>query len=206
MNRPSGKFEWTIWGGLFLVMAAIFALFVASRFRPKPLPVFNSLPDFTLTDQNGKTVSLSTLQGTVWVTDVIFTRCPFQCLRMSQNMKKVRAELPEGANLVSITTDPGYDSPEVFKKYAANLGVDDGRWLFLTGEKSTIQKLVVDGLKLSAVENKPEQMQGANDFFVHSTKFVLIDKQGKIRGWFDGEDADARPQLISAIKNILREK
>ena len=206
MNRPAKSLEWTIWGGLFVVMAAIFVAFALSQFRAKPLPVFNALPDFTLTDQNGKAVSLASLRGSVWVTDVIFTRCPGQCLRMSENMKQLRTGLPDGVKLVSVTTDPNFDTPAIFKKYAEHLGVDDGRWIFLTGEKPAIKKLVFDGLKLNSVEKKSDEQENPNDLFVHSTKFVLIDQRGQVRGWFEGETGESNPELLAAIKNLLREK
>jgi len=207
MNRPARKLEWIIWGGLFLVMLAILVAFVAAQLRSKPLPILGQLSEFALTDQDGQPASLDHLLGQVWVTDVIFTRCPGQCLRMTKQMSELQAALPAGEpiKLVSLTADPGFDTPSVLKKYGERFSAKPG-WLFLSGDKHTINQIAVDGLKLVVADNPPAKQENPDDLFVHSTKFVLIDQRGQVRGYFEGEDAVSRPQIITAIKKLLREK
>ena len=92
-----------------------------------PLPVYGTMSDFTLTNQNGLTVTLADLRGQVWIADAIFTRCPGQCLIMSAHMKEIQNGLPSGLpiRLVSFTTDADFDQPPVLKKYAERFGAND---------------------------------------------------------------------------------
>ncbi len=201
------KIEWLVCGALAATIITIFGAVVFFPGRPKPLPVYGTLPDFTLIDQNNQQTTLATLRGNICVADVIFTRCAGQCLIMSAAMKKIQAALPPSLpiKLVSLTTDPAYDSPAVLKKYGARFDAQDGRWFFLTGEKSALHHATVDGLKLAAVEKTPADQESATDLFIHSTKLVLIDKQGRIRGYFDGETEESVGQAIAAARNLAGE-
>jgi len=201
------KIEWLVFGGLASTVLAIFVGIALFPARVKPLPVYGTLPDFTLIDQNHQKTTGATLRGNVCIADVIFTRCAGQCLIMSASMKQIQAALPASlpVKLVSITTDPAYDTPPVLKKYGARYEAQDGRWLFLTGEKSALHNLTVDGLKLGAVEKTPADQENANDLFIHSTKLVLIDKEGRIRGYFDGDAQESVQQAIAAAGNLTRE-
>ena len=120
--------------------------------RGRPLPVIGPIGDFTLTNQNGGAVSLADLRGKVWVADIIFTRCPGPCLRMTRQMKELQDALPPGSQtkLVTLTTDADFDTPPVLKLYAERFGADTNRWMFLTGAKQEIAKLAIDSLKLLA--------------------------------------------------------
>ena len=170
-----------------------------------PLDVLGQVPDFTLTNQFGQRLSLANLLGQVWVADVIFTRCPMSCERMTQRMhaleNDVSSRLP--VKFVSITADPGFDSPEVLKAYAERHKVDESRWHFLTGIKRDVYALSVGGLKFAVVENENKTIP--DDLFVHSTQFALVDKQGRIRGYFEGTEEADRTQLLLAVKKLARE-
>lgn len=196
-----------MWGGLGLIVIAIIVAFLASQFRGPVLPVYAELPPFALTNQDGRTVTLDDLRGKVWIADAIFTRCPGQCLLMSAHMRQLQSALPAGQpiELVSFTTDPGFDQPPVLKKYAERFSAENNRWLFLTGTKTAMHNVEVDGLKLSVVDKPPGAQESPNDLFIHSEKFVLIDKQGRIRGWFDGEQDSTLPQLIAAANTLARQ-
>jgi protein SCO1/2 len=156
MTNPNSNrtIQIAVWGALGIVVAGILVAFAISRLNVKPPPVYDSVPQFTLTNQNGSVVSSDSLRGQIWLADVIFTRCPSQCLRMSAHMKELQAKLPRDIKLVSLTTDPTYDTPAVLKKYASSLSQTDN-WLFLTGDKRVINKVAVDGLKL-AVQETPQ--------------------------------------------------
>jgi protein SCO1 len=199
--------EWLVFGGLAATVLAIFFAFIFFPARAKPLPIYGTLPDFTLTDQNNGKTTLATLRGSVCVADVIFTRCAGQCLTMSAGMKEIQAAIPADlpVKLVSLTTDPGYDAPAVLKKYGARFDAQDGRWLFLTGDKAALHHVTVDGLKLAAVEKTPADQEDANDLFIHSTKLVLIDREGRIRGYFDGGERESVTQLITAAESLARQ-
>src|SRR6266496_146692 len=119
MNKPTRSIEWIVWGGLILVMSAIVAAFTASKLRRPPLPVYGSVPDFALTNQFGRVVSLSDLRGKVWIADIIFTRCPGPCAKMTREMSELQSAIQAGAavQFVSLTADPKFDTPEVLKQY-----------------------------------------------------------------------------------------
>ena len=131
---------------------------------------------------------------------------------MTRQMASVQAALPKDsqAKLISLTTDPEFDSPEVLKNYGEKFGADPARWHFLTGTKLGIAALAGDSLKLTALETKPESRTSADDLFIHSTIFVLVDKQARLRGAFetggDGiEWTNIQPAIISAIKQLEQE-
>jgi protein SCO1/2 len=196
-----------VWGGLSVIAFAIMAAFIISQLKAKPLPVYATLSAFTLTNQNGQTITLADLRGKVWIADAIFTRCPGQCLLMSAHMKEIQNALPAGQpiQLVSFTTDPAFDQPPVLKKYAEHLGAQDNRWSFLTGDKSALHSVEVDGLKLPVLDKPANEQEGATDLFIHSEKFVLIDKQARIRGWSDGQNSNVVADMVTAAQILARE-
>ena len=209
MDKPNRKVEWMVWGGLALLIATLAAAFLLTRLGAT-LPVYGQVADFTLTNQHGRAVTLADLRGQVWIADIIFTRCPGPCLAMSRNMKQLEQALPRDSRvkLVSLTTDPDFDTPEVLKAYATDrVNADHNRWLFLTGTKSEISKLAVDSLKLTAIEKKPEERESPQDLFIHSTIFVIVDEQARLRGVFEttGEHIDAervKQQILAAARRL----
>jgi protein SCO1/2 len=207
MSQPPRKIEWAVWAGLGVIVLGILAVFVSTQFKGKPLPVFATLPDFTLTNQNGQTVTLADFRGTIWIADAIFTRCSGQCLLMSGHMKEIQDALPSGqpVRLVSFTTDSAYDQPSVLKKYAERFGARDNRWSFLTGDKNALHSVEVNGLKLSVLDKPAAEQESASDLFIHSEKFVLLDKLGRIRGYYDGQTASAVAEVTAAAQTLARE-
>src|SRR5262245_13414902 len=141
-TRPARKVEWLIWAGLALIILTLLLLFLLAAVklranRGKQLPIYGTVTEFTLTNQYGKPVSLADLRGHVWVADIIFTRCAGPCPIMTRQMKELQDALPAASatRLVSLTTDPDYDSPQVLKTYSERFGADQQRWLYLTGTK-----------------------------------------------------------------------
>jgi len=208
---------WSIWIGIIaLVFLLTLALLLQQFQKTNPsravLPVINQVAAFTLTNQNNAATSLADLRGHVWVADIIFTRCPGPCLRMSRQMKELQDALPTGdkTKLVSLTTDADYDTTPVLRQYAERFGADSNRWMFLTGNKTNVAGLAIDSLKLTAVVKKPEERTSPEDLFVHSTIFVIVDKQARLRGVFqtEGEDVDwskMKTKILSAVKQLERE-
>jgi cytochrome oxidase Cu insertion factor (SCO1/SenC/PrrC family) len=195
-----------------LVLAFVQSMLLGRAQLGKPLLVYGSVGDFTLTNQDGQTVSLANLHGQVWVADVIFTRCAGPCLKMSRQMKDLQEALPAGsqARLITLTTDPEFDTPAVLKAYSRRFGADNNRWLFLTGTKQQLMNLATDSLKLTAIEKQPADRETPADLFIHSTIFVIVDKQSRLRGVFEtsGEGidpADVKDQILAAIRRLERE-
>jgi protein SCO1/2 len=193
-----------------LVMLAIFFAFVVSKSlrTDPPLPVYATVADFSLTNQFGRLISLSDLQGKVWVADIIFTRCPGPCWQMTKRMSDLQATLPANApvQLVSLTADPAFDTPEVLKRYGERFGAAGDRWYFLTGKKPDVYRLATKGLLLFVDEVKPEQRESENDLLEHSELFVVMDKQARIRATFPGAESSSRQKILKTIQVLLKEK
>lgn len=209
----------TIWVG-FLLFFAIFALAyvlwclqaVRNPGLP-PLRVIGPVADFTLTNQDNQATSLAALSNHIWVADIIFTRCAGPCPRMTGQMRSLQGALAGGdaTRLVTLTTDPEFDSPSVLQRYGQRFGADFGRWTFLTGSKAQIAALAGDSLKLSAVPVKPAERQNDADLFIHSTLFVLVDQHARLRASFEtgGDGVDwtnvVQPKLLQAIHRLEKE-
>lgn len=201
------------------VIAVIAGAFVWSKLGTvnRPLPVIGQIPDFNLTNQDNEPITLASLRGQVWIADIIFTRCPGPCTKTSRELAKLQSALPAGqpVRLITLTSDPEYDTAAKLKEYAGKFGADSKRWWFLTGKKPEIRSLAVNDFKFVVLEKKPEQREIPEDLFIHSTWFVLVDRQGRLRGWtdregqlhakFDLEDSDVQTQMLSALKQLLKE-
>jgi cytochrome oxidase Cu insertion factor (SCO1/SenC/PrrC family) len=214
-DRPA-RLSRTLWIGVALLIVILCATYVLSRLepqRPGPRRVLGQVADFTLTNQFGERVTLADLRGYVWVADIIFTRCAGPCPRMTQQMKALQDALPPDSRvkLVTLTTDPDFDTPSVLRAYAERFGADPKRWWFLTGSKERIAALAIESLKLTTVEKKPEERESPADLFIHSTIFVVVDKHGRLRDVFEttGEGVDpaiVQAQILARIRQLERER
>lgn len=216
MNAISRKTEWAAWGGLVLVIVTIAALYVLNRVSP-PTPSsslevasasYPEVPDFRLTNQVGKAVSRADLRGRIWIANLIFTRCPGPCAEMTRQMARLQSALPTNApvKLVSLTTDPEFDTAQILARYGERFGAKSDRWWFLTGTKQQIAQLAVEGLKFTALDKDPSERSSENDLFIHSTILVLVDQHGRLRGAFDSLQPGAQEQLLKGVEKLRTEK
>jgi protein SCO1/2 len=182
----------------FVVLSVlIFALTACSR-HTSSLPVYYDVPAFDLVAQDAQPFHSAVLAGKIWVADFIYTTCPGPCPRMTSQMHEVQdaiAKMPD-VKLVSFTVDPARDTPLVLADYAKVHGASIAHWYFLTGPETTLQKLDRDVFKLG---NLDASMQ-------HSTRFVLIDRQSRIRGYYDTSESRSIPHLIDDIYALAREQ
>lgn len=216
MNPAPRQLSRLVWVGVALCAALLLLTLAVAMLRTpgaRPLPALGQVSDFTLTNQLGQPVTLADLRGRVWVADIIFTRCAGPCPRMTRQMKELQGALPASGStrLVTLTTDPEFDTPAVLDRYAKRFGADPQRWQFLTGTKTQIAGLAIDSLKLTAIEKKPEERQTPQDLFIHSTIFVVVDGRGQLRGVFEtsGENMEwpqAREQILAAVERLERER
>jgi protein SCO1 len=173
----------------------------------EPLPVLGQVPDFSLIERSGQTVSLADLKGQVWVADFVFTHCAGPCPLLSRRMQSLQEPLAgfPDVRLVSFSVDPERDTPEVLADYATRYGAGD-RWLFLTGEKEPLYWLIMDGFKLG-VDDGSALTAGVPGpgTITHSTRFVLVDREGRIRAYYDGSGEDIVEQLLPDMQALLRE-
>jgi len=177
-----------------VAVAVCFALSVACAPR-KPLEVMGNIPQFQLTAQSGEPFDSKSLDGSVWVADFIFTNCPGPCPRMSSQMRQGQEKTPADVKLVSFTVDPERDTPPVLAAYAKHFKYDPARWWFLTGEQAKLSSLGRDGFLLNPVDGS----------LTHSTRFVLVDRRRRIRGFYSTSEEDFLSNLVRDIQTLRNE-
>ncbi|MEE8104383.1 MAG: SCO family protein [Planctomycetota bacterium] len=166
--------------------------------KAEPLPIVSQVKPFLLWDENSEELTLDTLKGKVWVADFIFTNCINPCPAMTQRMRGLQGafEKDEGVRLVSFSVDPGRDSPEVLFSYARQYGAIKGKWHFATGAKKALKELQFESMKING---------DGDNMLNHSTRFVLVDQQGRVRGYYKGLDADDVKRLEKDVRRLLGE-
>lgn len=157
------------------------------------------LADFALTERSGRTVSLADLGGKVWVADFFYSTCPGPCPMLTSRLGELQNHFggDERIRLVSISSDPAKDTPDVLGQYAQRFHAGE-HWLFLTGTKAAIHSLARDGFKLPIAEEP-----GAAEPIIHSTRLILIDQTGAIRGLYESADASSTAQLVRDVRRLL---
>ncbi len=170
----------------------------AQKESAKKLPRVCEVRPFLLWDANEEEFGLDRVKGKIWVADFIFTHCTYPCPIMTAGMKKLQDAFADqdDVQFVSVSVDPGRDSPEVLKTYARTHGAIDGKWHFATGSPQEIQKLQAEGMKLLTNPDNPLQ---------HNVKFVLVDRSGTVRGYYDGKEPPEVKQLEKDIRRLLEE-
>lgn len=205
------KFRWVFHGVMLTGIVVLILLNWAKQraaHHPIVFPVVGTVPAFTLTERSGKPMGLDTLRGQVWIADFIFTHCAGPCPLMSAQMAKLQEALKSvpDVTLVSFSVDPGRDTPAVLTEYARKFGANPTRWLFFTGDKAKIYELANRHFLVSALENTGPDRQPDEDSIIHSTMFVLVDRQARIRGHYDGTDTNRVQALVRDAQLLLREK
>ena len=182
----------------FAVVAVLAALLAACSIRSASLPVYYDVPRFQLVAQDGQPFDSQALRGKIWVADFIYTTCPGPCPRMTSQMREVQdaiVKMPD-VKLVSFTVDPVRDTPPVLAEYARTHGAAADHWYFLTGPQATLQMLDRDAFKLGSLDGTLQ----------HSTRFVLVDRQSRIRAFYDTSESSAIRHAIDDIYALARER
>ncbi|WP_255474054.1 SCO family protein [Pontibacter qinzhouensis] len=163
--------------------------------------VFKQIPPFALTSQEGKTVTGNDLEGNLYVVNFFFASCPDVCKKMSSQLTRVQEKFQKSPDvkLVSISINPEHDTPEVLQQYADMYGADPAKWYFLTGNRKEIYTLAEKGFYLPV-----QQVAGQQDF-IHSERFLLVDKNRRVRGIYDGTDREDVDRLMLEINVLLDE-
>ncbi|HLH43159.1 MAG TPA: SCO family protein [Bryobacteraceae bacterium] len=189
---------WTARASSFIgVLALAGGAWLAGCDRRADLPKLADVPRFTLTDQTGADFDSAKLANHVWVADFIFTNCPGPCPRMSSQMRQVQTALAvSDVRLVSFTIDPARDTPQALSDYAVRYAARPGVWYFLTGPVESLRHLDRDVFHLGDIDGTLQ----------HSTRFVLMDRKSRVRGYYLTSEPDAIPRLISDAKRLLRER
>ncbi len=191
------KLRYLITGAAVLFVILVLTMVVLDKAGKgsKDLPRLYKVPEFNFMESSGKPFGISNFSGKISVVDFIFTRCGGPCPLMAKSMGELYDAFARSnrVQLISITVDPAYDSLKVLRAYAQELGVTDNRWKFVRGEKPELMELYEKGFKLSG--NLP---------YEHSTKLVLVDEQGWIRGYYDYDDPIAMNLLKQHIAILVK--
>lgn len=176
----------------------------ARFFEPKQDTVFHQIPSFRLTSQDSSEVTGAILRGKIHVADFFFTRCESICPKLSSQLSRVQEVFSQNPDLqlVSYTVDPAHDTPAVLRRYAREYDARPGRWLFLTGNKRDLYNLALKGYFLP-IQDDGEKTATPNETFTHSEKLILVDKEGIIRGYYDGTNKKDVDRLILEIRVLL---
>jgi protein SCO1/2 len=167
-------------------------------------PILGQAPDFDLVNRDGTSISNADLRGSPWVADFIFTRCGQSCPRMTAAMIRLGNGLPKDSEVyrVSFTVDPEHDTPEVLQAFAETWGIDDSRWLFLTGDMEAIHRMVVEGFKLALDVEPPPEIFSSEEPILQSGRFVLVDSEGAIRGYYSVVEGGELQRLIDDLRAL----
>lgn len=208
-NNPAGLGKSRVWNLALL----LFPLLVAAgllllreievrRLAAREIQNLGAIPPFQLINQDGRPFGSANLSGKIWIADFIYSSCPGPCPMISSRMSEMQKPLEKtDVHFVSFTVDPDHDTPPTLREYARRLEAQPGKWDFLTGPKSQIYSLSAAGFKLAASEH-----EGDNGEPLHSTRLVLVDRRGQIRGYYDATTADAITKLLADTNHLLREQ
>jgi protein SCO1 len=173
--------------------------------------LWHTIGEFALTNQNGQTITWASLKGKIVVADLFFTHCPTICPGMTLNMKRLMESVHNGkrvgdktnklVHFLSFSIDPERDTVEAIKKWADRFQVNPEKWWMLTGNKKEIYDLAINEMKMFAEDGK-----GVDTSFIHSDKFVLIDSNRHVRGYYDGLDSASLARLSSDLVLLTLEK
>lgn len=166
---------------------------------------FGAVGPFSLTERSGAIVTRDDLLGTPWVASFIFTRCSGPCPKVTSTMRRLQDRLKNSdARLVSFSVDPEWDTPEVLTQYARDAGADSKRWLFLTGAESSIFDLIEKSFLLSVVK-APANTAAIGMQVSHKTKLVVVDRRGRIRGFYAGDSDKDLDTIVARLRWLERE-
>lgn len=201
--RPAGLRRLLVVMSLVTLVVFGIATFGLARLPRRPsLPVLGEVPQFQLTSHQGNSIRRADLDGSVWVADFFFTSCAGPCPKMTAQMQRVQKAFAQETDvkLVSFTVDPETDTASLLAEYAKGWDAIEGKWFFVTGEKKALYTLARQGFKVTA-----QPGDGGPHDFIHSTRFILVDRKGRIRGYYDGTEKASLNRLIAHIRLLMSE-
>ena len=204
-SSEPARFSKRGWVILFVVVAfligwAFVKFHQAERRTETTLPLLVTVPDFNFTTQEGKPLTKADLAGKIWIANFIFTQCAGPCPLMTSRMAELSSRMVKVPNvrLISVSVDPEHDTPAVLANYAANVHANPAQWSFLTGSSKEIADFTIHGMKQSLV-TEPGGMP------THSTRFMIVDDQGIVRAYYDGNDPEVVQKILTDVGDLLRE-
>ncbi len=200
----SNTWRWVLLLFPIVIAAGLFLLrqIEVRALAQRHLGSYGSVPAFQLTNQHGQSFGSAQLGGRIWIADFVFTSCAGPCPIISSRMSEMQKPLRDkDVHLVSFTVDPDRDTPEVLQGYAEKLHAQPNRWDFLTGPRAALYDISRTGFKLGVSDGSDEA-----GVPVHSTRMVLVDRKGTIRGYYDALAPDAVTKVLADASHLLREQ
>jgi len=181
-----------------------YAMIKYTDFEEVKLPVLNTVQPFAFLRQDSTTASQKDIRNRVYVAEYFFTTCKGICPKMNKNMKAIYEQFKTDSNflIVSHTVNPDTDSLPVLRHYADSLGADVSNWWFLTGSKESLYKTARESYLLDDPKNSSKNI---DEQFLHTQFFTLVDRQGRVRGVYDGIKKEEVDQLMTDIKTLIKE-
>ncbi len=164
--------------------------------------LYHRIADFQFVNQDSAIITQEAVEGKIYIADFFFTSCPTICPIMKTQMLRVYEQIKDNPDvlIISHTIDPKHDTVAVLKEFAERLGVKSEKWHFLTGDKTDIYKLGQTSYMVTAVEDAEEE-----GGFLHSGAFILVDKERRVRGLYDGTVPEKVDELMVDLKKLLKE-
>jgi cytochrome oxidase Cu insertion factor (SCO1/SenC/PrrC family) len=191
---------------LGVACAAAGAVFLVRPLPPEPdVDPLYEVGDFTLTERSGRPVSRSDLLGKMWIASFVFTRCTGPCPQVTGTMARLQGELADqpDVRLVTFTVDPERDDAGELRRYAEHFGADPRRWLFLTGPEADVYRLLREGFRVPVEKNTGADRPPGTEIG-HSPRLAVVDRCGRVRGYFDGIRDTRGPDPEKAFEDNLR--
>lgn len=208
----AGTLERLIWAGfaagiLVVVIVGVVSVRRSSSPSTTELPVLGVLPEFSMIERSGRTVTRADLIGRPWVANFIFTQCAGVCPVLSTRMALLQRGLAEqglhDVRSVSFTVDPAHDTPQVLKGYAEQQRADADRWLFLTGTRDELYRLISEGFRLAVADRSPEEAtKTPGELITHSDRFVLVDAAGQLRAYYHGTESSTVELILNDLRTL----
>jgi len=187
-----------IYGLAAIILLAVIGLVVIdlANISRSTIENYGSLPEFSFISHHGEPFGSEEMKGKISIVNFFFTRCQGPCPMMNAQVARLYQKYitTDRVRFVSISVDPANDSLAILQEYATRFGVIDNRWLFVRGEREEVSELSEKGFML-----------GGELPSLHSTKLILVDASGNIRGYFDSMDEDSLNLLTTQVKELLRE-
>ncbi len=196
-----------------LTAGLILAALGCSQPPAVPLTDVGPVGSFVLTERDGRTVRPSDLGGKVWVASFIFTRCMGPCPQVTGSVRKLQDAFADRPDVlfVTFTVDPDHDREKELRDYADKFGADPNRWLFLTGPRDEVYRVIRDSFHLGVQQTEGDERKPGSEV-AHSTRLAVVDRRGHVRGYFDGRQVDDEgksvddtPRVRAAVQTLLRE-
>lgn len=179
------------------ISAGSLALLAGCKPKGEPLPKLTQVSNFSLVDQTGKPFTQASLEGTVWITAFLFTRCPTVCPRIMKQLVQMQTTVKNKnipAKFLCFSVDPEFDTPQVLTAFGERHGVDFSRWVFLTGDSSAIQRTVTEGFKVGlegAIDESKDHLG-----ITHGSHLVLVDRARFVRGYYRSSDEPKTREML----------